>query len=49
LARGHDVLCLDNYFTGHKDNIAHLLHDPHFDAMRHDVTHPLFDKPHLWR
>src|SRR5207237_3854881 len=42
LARGHDVLCVDNYFTGRKDNIAHLLHEPHFEAMRHDVTHPLF-------
>src|ERR1700731_94780 len=36
------VLCVDNYFTGRKDNIAHLLRDPHFEAMRHDVTHPLF-------
>jgi UDP-glucuronate decarboxylase len=41
-AEGHDVLCVDNYFTGRKDNIAALLHDPHFEAMRHDVTHPLF-------
>ncbi len=32
LARGHDVLCVDNYFTGRKDNIAHLLRDPHFEA-----------------
>jgi UDP-glucuronate decarboxylase len=39
---GHDVLCVDNYFTGRKDNIASLLGDPHFEAMRHDVTHPLF-------
>ena len=42
MAQGHDVLCVDNYFTGRKDNIAHLLPDPHFEAMRHDVTHPLF-------
>jgi UDP-glucuronate decarboxylase len=42
LARSHDVLSVDNYFTGRKDNIAHLLGDPHFEAMRHDVTHPLF-------
>jgi len=42
LARGHDVLCVDNYFTGRKDNVAPLLQDPHFEAMRHDVTHPLF-------
>ena len=41
-AQGHDVLCVDNYFTGRKDNIAGLLGDPHFEAMRHDVTHPLF-------
>ena len=42
LGHGHDVLCVDNYFTGRKDNIAHLLHDGNFEAMRHDVTHPLF-------
>jgi len=42
LARGNDVLCVDNYFTGRKDNVAHLLQEPHFEAMRHDVTHPLF-------
>ena len=42
VAQGHDVLCVDNYFTGRKDNIATLLSDPHFEAMRHDVTHPLF-------
>jgi UDP-glucuronate decarboxylase len=41
-AQGHDVLCVDNYFTGRKDNVARLLHEPHFEAMRHDVTHPLF-------
>jgi UDP-glucuronate decarboxylase len=39
---GHDVLCVDNYFTGRKDNIAHLLGDPHFEAMRHDITFPLY-------
>ena len=42
LAQGDDVLCVDNYFTGRKDNVAHLLSDPHFEAMRHDITHPLF-------
>jgi len=41
-AQGHDVLCVDNYFTGRKDNIARLLHESNFEAMRHDVTHPLF-------
>ena len=42
VARGDDVLCVDNYFTGRKDNIARLLGVPHFEAMRHDITHPLF-------
>jgi UDP-glucuronate decarboxylase len=42
LADGNDVLCVDNYFTGRKDNIAHLLANPHFEAMRHDVTFPLY-------
>ena len=42
LREGDDVLCVDNYFTGRKDNIAHLLADPHFEAMRHDVTFPLY-------
>jgi UDP-glucuronate decarboxylase len=42
VAQGYDVLCVDNYFTGRKDNIAHLLDNPRFEAMRHDVTHPLF-------
>src|SRR5262249_18426085 len=42
VAQGHDVLCVDNYFTGRKDKIAHLLSEPLFEAMRHDVTHPLF-------
>jgi UDP-glucuronate decarboxylase len=42
LGDGHDVLCVDNFFTGVKDNIAHLLHDPHFELMRHDVTFPLY-------
>ena len=42
LDRGHDVLCVDNYFTGRKDNISHLLGRPQFEAMRHDVTFPLY-------
>ncbi len=41
-AEGHDVLCVDNYFTGRKENIGHLLGDPNFEAMRHDVTFPLY-------
>ena len=42
IAEGHDVLCVDNYFTGSKANIAHLLGHPRFEAMRHDVTFPLY-------
>ncbi|MHB8746024.1 MAG: UDP-glucuronic acid decarboxylase family protein [Gammaproteobacteria bacterium] len=42
LAAGHDVLCVDNYFTGTKDNIVHLMTNPHFEIMRHDVTFPLY-------
>jgi len=42
VAQGDDVLCVDNYFTGRKDNVARLLGDPHFEALRHDITHPLF-------
>ena len=42
IADGHGVLCVDNYLTGSRDNIAHLLNNPHFEAMRHDVTFPLF-------
>ena len=42
LADGHDVICLDNFFTGTKDNIAHLLGNPYFELMRHDVTFPLY-------
>ena len=39
---GHDVLCVDNYFTGSKGNITRLLRNPLFEAMRHDVTFPLY-------
>ncbi len=42
LAQGAEVLCVDNYFTGRRDNIAHLINHPHFDAQRHDVTFPLY-------
>jgi len=42
LADGHDVLCVDNFFTGTKDNIADLLASPHFELIRHDVTFPLY-------
>ncbi len=42
LADGHEVLCVDNYFTGTKANIAHLLGDARFELLRHDVTFPLY-------
>jgi len=42
LRAGHEVLCVDNYFTGSRHNIAHLMKDPNFEAMRHDVTFPLY-------
>ena len=42
LERGCDVLCVDNYFTGTKENIVHLLGNPFFEVVRHDVTFPLY-------
>ncbi|HEX4893376.1 MAG TPA: UDP-glucuronic acid decarboxylase family protein [Hyphomicrobiaceae bacterium] len=42
LEAGHEVLCVDNLFTGTKDNIAHLHSNPRFEFMRHDITFPLF-------
>jgi UDP-glucuronate decarboxylase len=42
LNEGNDILCVDNYFTGRKDNIAHLLGNNNFEAYRHDVTFPLY-------
>ena len=42
LSEGHDVLCLDNFYTGKKDNIADLIANPRFEFMRHDVTFPLY-------
>jgi UDP-glucuronate decarboxylase len=42
LNRGYEVLCVDNYFTGSRDNIAHLLANPHFELLRHDITFPLY-------
>jgi UDP-glucuronate decarboxylase len=39
---GHDVICVDNFFTGSKKNLAHLLDKPNFELMRHDVTFPLY-------
>ncbi|MEE9368298.1 MAG: UDP-glucuronic acid decarboxylase family protein [Pontiella sp.] len=42
LAEGCDVICMDNFFTGRKANIAHLMDDPYFELMRHDVTFPFY-------
>ena len=42
LAAGGDVLCVDNYFTGSKENIAHLAGNPYFELLRHDITFPLY-------
>jgi UDP-glucuronate decarboxylase len=39
---GNDVICLDNYFTGQKSNIEHLISHPYFELVRHDVTQPFF-------
>ena len=39
---GHDVLCIDNYFTGRRANVVHLLDNDRFEVMRHDVTFPLY-------
>ena len=41
LGEGHDVLCVDNYYTGRRSNIEHLLGNPRFETMRHDITQPL--------
>lgn len=42
LAEGHEVLCVDNFFTGSRRNIYHLLDNKRFELLRHDVTHPLY-------
>ena len=42
LAAGHEVLCVDNFFTGRRVNVGHLLDNPRFELMRHDVTFPLY-------
>jgi len=42
LEHGHDVICADNLFTGSKDNIVHLMDNPYFEFLRHDITFPLF-------
>jgi UDP-glucuronate decarboxylase len=40
--QGHDVLCVDNYFTGNKRNVQELIGRPNFELMRHDITFPLY-------
>lgn len=40
LDEGNDVICIDNYFTGHKSNIRHLLKHPNFEVIRHDIIYP---------
>ena len=40
--RGHDVICLDNFFTSQKSNVSHLLDRPNFELIRHDITMPIF-------
>jgi UDP-glucuronate decarboxylase len=42
LQQGHEVVCLDNYFTGQKQNVVHLLDNPYFELIRHDVTMPFY-------
>jgi UDP-glucuronate decarboxylase len=42
MKKGHDVLCVDNFFTGNKDNVSHLISSTKFELMRHDVTFPLY-------
>ena len=42
LQKGHDVICVDNFFTGAKNNILHLLDNPRFELIRHDITFPLY-------
>lgn len=41
MKQGHDVICLDNFFTGHKRNILHWLENPYFELIRHDITEPI--------
>lgn len=42
LLQGHEVICVDNFFTGNKKNVVHLLDNPYFELIRHDVTFPLY-------
>src|SRR5579871_355621 len=42
LQRGDSVLCLDNFFSGRKENVQHLIGNPRFELIRHDIVHPIF-------
>src|ERR1041384_2956390 len=42
VAEGHDVICLDNFFTSQKSNVTHLLNKPNFELIRHDIVHEIF-------
>jgi len=42
LEEGHEVICVDNFYTGNKDNIVHLMKNPYFEVLRHDITFPLY-------
>jgi UDP-glucuronate decarboxylase len=42
IKEGNDVLCVDNFYTGNKENVKHLIENPHFELMRHDITFPLY-------
>jgi len=39
---GNDIVCLDNFYTGTKENVSHLLNDPHFELIRHDIVNPVY-------
>ena len=42
LSNGHDVICIDNFFTSNKNNVRHLLNDNKFELIRHDITFPIY-------
>ena len=49
MENGEEVICLDNFFTGHKSNIIHLFNNPRFEFIRHDITKPiLLEADRIW-
>lgn len=42
LEMGHEVICVDNFYTGRRDNVAHLMSNPYFEVIRHDICIPLY-------